>query len=330
MGIALNIGVPTCDEGAARSAPCVTNRAGVRRAGHPADLGGYWSRVRRPARGRARSWPSRRVIAAVIADSENGCAGQECLPCPNAVTSMGDGNASASVRRWRCHRVGIPAAPDREPPTCSAGGASVAIVQPAGTSTTASPVSKVDRGQHGARHDRALRQPGALERAALREVAVAVGATGRASSGCSRGRPAPSPAPPSGSTSTRCGSARRRVRSHAAGRRRAPRPTASTIRSNSGPSLEVESRCCSTSSMTAATSSSAARSARLSGGGDRGHGVGVHEGVGAVQRVEGRAPGVRTRRRRLRRVRPTMRVPSGGRAGASGRTGRRTRRRRAR
>ena len=38
-------------------------------------------------------------MAAVIADSENGWAGQECLPCPKAVTIIGDGSALGSASR---------------------------------------------------------------------------------------------------------------------------------------------------------------------------------------------------------------------------------------
>jgi hypothetical protein len=32
-------------------------------------------------------------MAEVIAASENGWAGRECLPCPNAVTGIGDANS---------------------------------------------------------------------------------------------------------------------------------------------------------------------------------------------------------------------------------------------
>lgn len=38
-------------------------------------------------------------MAAVIADSENGWAGQECLPWPNAVTRSGDGVADRHIPR---------------------------------------------------------------------------------------------------------------------------------------------------------------------------------------------------------------------------------------
>ena len=71
-------------------------------------------------------------MAAVIAASENGWAGHECLPCPNAVTSMGEGSALGSASRWRCHRSGS----QRSSPGAAdvfSSGSSVAIVQPAGT-----------------------------------------------------------------------------------------------------------------------------------------------------------------------------------------------------
>ena len=122
MGIALNIGVPTCDEGAARSAPCVANRAGVRRAGHPADLRGYWPRVRRPSR---RELVAGRAVASSRRSS------------PTVRTAARAGVPAVSERRdqhgrRQCIGVGQavamppsrgPSAPDREPPTCSAGGA---------------------------------------------------------------------------------------------------------------------------------------------------------------------------------------------------------------
>jgi len=67
-----------------------------------------------------------------MAASENGCAGQECRPCPKAVTSMGEGRASGRSDG------GGPI--DRDPTALARRhrrveqGSSVAMVQPGGTS----------------------------------------------------------------------------------------------------------------------------------------------------------------------------------------------------
>ena len=63
-------------------------------------------------------------------------------------------------------------------------GSRVAIVQPGGHPVRDVAGVEVDRGQHRARHDRALRHPGALQRAAPRQVGVAA-ATRSQFGGCS-------------------------------------------------------------------------------------------------------------------------------------------------
>jgi len=86
--------------------------------------------------------PSRRVIAIVMADNEKSCAGQECLPWPKEVTSIGDARALASAMRYLRHRSGFHVSKPGAAEALS-NGKRVAIVHPAGTSTTSAPVSKL-------------------------------------------------------------------------------------------------------------------------------------------------------------------------------------------
>jgi hypothetical protein len=46
------------------------------------------------------------MTAAVIVDSEKGCAGHVCRPCPNVVTSSVESIAEPSASRRRFQRVG--------------------------------------------------------------------------------------------------------------------------------------------------------------------------------------------------------------------------------
>ena len=71
-------------------------------------------------------------MADVIAASENGCAGQVCRPCPNAVTSIGDGSALWSASRYLFQRAGSQCFRSGATEVLSSG-SRVAMIHPAGT-----------------------------------------------------------------------------------------------------------------------------------------------------------------------------------------------------
>ena len=99
-------GHPADDERAGDGAAQQRDRTRTRRPRYTADLCRYRRRIRRPL-GRHLVSAQQLVMAADIAASENGWAGQVCLPWPNAVTRTGEGSAFASARRWRFHRSGF-------------------------------------------------------------------------------------------------------------------------------------------------------------------------------------------------------------------------------
>ena len=251
-------------------------------------------------------------MAVVMAESENGWAGQECRPWPNAVTSMGEGSACWSVEPVPRPPVGIPVVQAR----CGRG---VEQRQQCGDRPARrAPGSwrrrcRIDRREHGAGHDRALGQPGRLQRAALAPGPHRRRRPGR-TAGARAGRPTPSPGPRTGWTSRRCGSVRRRARCRACvfGRLVAPRVD-DACRRGSGP-RRCPSRLSHRAATISATSSRAARSAAC----PRPRRPPSRRDARTRRSRRGcRRP--RTRRSkaspRPTRARPTRPGPSGGRAG---------------